>query len=786
MEDTKKNGKNWGDRCKKSVCIVGRIILWATVSLAALAVFFCGYVWISAPSLEQVNVSPEGYRTTVVDDEGEVILTLIGEGTNRIHAERDEIPESLKDAVVAIEDERFYEHHGVDLRGIARAAYRNLAAGRLAEGASTITQQLIKNNVFTEWTQEKTVLDKVSRKLQEQLLALQLERRESKEWILENYLNTINLGSGCWGVKTAAMRYFGKELSELSVSESAVLAGIAKSPTGYNPLNQPENSRERQLLVLGKMLELGMLSQQEYEKAVADDVYERIARDNTPMEGVETQSYFEDALVYQVVSDLETELECTEEEAWKLLYRGGLTIRSTQDSSLQRICEAELNRESWYSSDAQASAVVMDPYTGQVKAIVGGRGEKEGSLTFNRATSSVRQPGSTIKVVGEYAAALDRGAVTLGTVYDDAPYSYTDGTEIRNANGTYGGRTTVRQAIEDSINVVALKCFHAMGTDTVVSRLKQFGFTHLSEEDCVEALALGGTHGGVTNLELTAAYGAVANGGTWLEPVYYTEILDREGNTILKKTPERQAAVRASTAALLTEAMQGVMTEGTGTRAAFSGMALAGKSGTTTELRDVWFVGFSPYYVCGVWGGYDDFSAQSSGGYVKDLWRAVMQKMHQGLPYQAFLLDDSLVSVQICTKCGYQAVEGLCDNTVQGNLVRREVYVPGTEPTEFCDCHVEVPYCPDSGQAAGKYCSLFGGETRGYLKSGTEGTDDEEAVAPSEGETCQIHKSWWDWLIPEGTEETPSEEQPPAQEEPSEVHPEWGEPGRNWQKWFWF
>lgn len=784
MEQEKTTQKDWRTGWNKGLRRLGQCVLWGTALLAAAAVCFCGYVWVSAPSLDQVDVSPQGYRTSVVDDEGNVILTLMGEASNRVYTTLDEIPKSLQDAVVAIEDERFYEHPGIDLKGIARAAYRNLMAGRLSEGASTITQQLIKNNVFTDWTQEKTVVDKVVRKLQEQLLALQLERRESKEWILENYLNTINLGSGSWGVKTAAMRYFGKDVSELTLSESAVLAGIAKSPTGYNPLNEPNNSRERQILVLEKMLELGMISQQEYDVAVADNVYERIAQDNTPVEGAEILSYFEDALVYQVVSDLETELGCTEEEAWQLLYRGGLTIHSTQDSTLQMICETEINRESWYSSDAQASIVLMEPYTGQVKAIVGGRGEKNASLVLNRATTSVRQPGSTIKIVGEYATALDRGEITLGTVYDDAPYAYSDGTEIRNANGLYGGMTTVRQAIEDSINVVALKCFHAMGTDAVVSRLEQFGFSNLTEEDQVEALALGGTHGGVTNLELTAAYAAIANGGTYLEPIYYTEILDQEGNMLLKKVSQRQTAVRTSTAALLTEAMEGVMTEGTGVKAAFSGMALAGKSGTSTELRDLWFVGYSPYYVCGVWGGYDDFSAQSSSGYVKSIWRAVMQQAHHGLAYRDFLLDASLISSTICIKCGNLAVEGLCENTVQGDMMREEFFVSGTEPTEPCECHTEVTYCQHSGQLAGEYCSLSGVESRVYLTSGTEGTADAEAVAPQDEVLCQAHQSWWNWLFPEEVED-PTEQYPSDRHERQEK-PERDEPGRGWQDWFRF
>ena len=268
----------------------------------------------------------------------------------------------------------------------------------------------------------------------------------------------------------------------------------------------------------------------------------------------------------------------------------------------------------------------------------------------------MRQPGSVIKIVGEYAAALDTGAITLGTVIDDAPTTYSDGTAIRNASGKFGGMTTIRSGIANSTNVLALKCFQQTGMDTVWSYLEKFGLTHLTEEDKVEALALGGTHGGVTNLEMTAAYSAIASGGTYTEPTFYMKVLDREGNVLLENTPEQHTAVRSTTSALLTSAMEDVLTSGTGTRAWFSGMDLAGKSGTTTDLRDLWFVGYSPYYACGVWGGYDDFSAQSSSAYVKNIWKAVMQRAHQGLSRRDFTGTEELTPCTICTKCGALAV----------------------------------------------------------------------------------------------------------------------------------
>lgn len=780
MKEQKGTLRNWLDSHAAGFRWIKRCLLWGIALIIGAAVCFLAYVWISAPDLDQVNVTPDGYRSSILDDEGTVILTLTGAESNRIYAELEEIPEDLQKAVIAIEDERFETHPGIDLQGIARAAYRNLKAGRLTEGASTITQQLIKNNVLPDWTQEQTIMDKVVRKLQEQLLALQLERQASKDWILENYLNTINFGSGTWGVQTAAMRYFGKDVSNLTLSECAVLAAIPKSPVYYDPLMYPENNRDRRILVLNKMLELEMISRTEWDEATADNVYERIAENRTLTEGTEVYSYFEDALIQQVVEDLQQIRGCSEEEAWNLLFRGGLTVYATQDTALQVLCEEEVNREEWYSSDAQVSVVMMDPATGQVKAIVGGRGEKTGSLTLNRATSAVRQPGSTIKVVGEYAAALDAGAITLGTVYDDAPYTYQDGSAIRNAGGTYGGRTTVRQAIANSINVVALKCFHETGMGAVYSKLQEFGFTHLTEADRVEALALGGTHGGVTNLELTAAYSAIANEGVYLTPSYYTKVLDREGRVLLSKAPVERKVLQPATAALLTEAMESVLTEGTGTSAAFAGMALAGKSGTTTEMKDVWFVGFSPYYACGVWGGYDDFSPQSSGGYAKKIWRAVMEQAHEGLTDQSFAGTEDMVSVDICTKCGQLAVSGLCDDTVQGDMTWMGVYAPGTEPTEPCTCHVEVRYCQESEQLAGNYCTFAGVEKRVYLTEGTAGTADADAVVPQKDDICQLHQSWWDWLRPgkeNGGMEAPEENQPTAPV-PENKGLHW------WENWF--
>ena len=702
------------------------------------------HIALHAPKINILDAAPKGYRSSVLDESGNVVLTLSGESSNRVYVKLGETPEDLQHAFVAIEDERFYTHHGIDPRGIARAFVKGVREGSFSEGASTITQQLLKNNVFTTWTEEHSFADKLERKLEEQYLAVVLERKVSKDWILENYLNTINLGGGNWGVETAAKYYFDKDVSDLTLSECSVLAAVTKNPTSYNPLKNPEKNAARRKLVLSKMLSLGFITEEEQKEALADPVYERIAAVSGTVRTQEIMTYFEDALIYEVLGDLMEEKGITEEDAWNLLYKGGLTICSTENPARQAICEETAASDELYPDGSEVSMVMIDNETGQVRAMVGGRGEKNASLIFNRAISSKRQPGSTIKVIGEYASALENRDITLGSIYDDAPYTYSDGTSVSNAGGGYAGRMTVRSAIVQSNNIVALKIFQDAGMDNVWAQLQKFGISTLTEADKVEALALGGTSGGVTNLELTSAYSAIARGGEYREPVYYTQVLDRDGNVLLKKSQRTVRAVHESTAELLTDALQDVVTAGTGTAADFEGMPLAGKSGTTTDIRDAWFVGYSPYYTCGIWGGYDDNSAQESSKYVQTVWKTVMSSAHENLSETSLNDAEDKKMCYICTKCGNLAVEGLCDVTEQGDMTAKEYYIPGTEPTKKCTCHEAVEICTESGERAGTHCSHT--ETRVYLKEGTEETDDAGFVMPaslSGSATCSQHRHFW-------------------------------------------
>lgn len=744
-----------------------KIFICCGIGFAAVmgaALIFLMIQIVQAPNLSEADASPEGYLSTILDKDENVVNTLYVTESNRIYVGLENIPKELQQAFIAIEDARFYDHHGIDLKGIVRAFGTGLRKGEFTQGASTITQQLLKNNVFTDWMSEETFYDRLCRKVQEQFLAVCLEQNYTKEWILENYLNTINLGGGTRGVQVAAQYYFGKDVSNLTLAESALIAGITKNPSTYNPLKNPEKSLERQELVLDAMLEQEYISKEQYNQAVLEDVIGNL-KEHGENSGVQVFSWYEDALLQQIVKDLTATYRYNEEEAWNLIYSGGLTIYSALDSSLQEMCETQATDSKWYTDDQEISLVITEVSTGAVRAIVGSSKEKEVSLAYNRATDALRQPGSTIKIIGEYAAVLDKGMLTLGDVLDDAPYEYSNGTSIKNSYGNYKGMTTVREAIITSSNVAALKAYQQAGERTVFEYLEKFGISTFTEEDKNEAIAIGGSYNGVTNLEMTAAYNAIANDGRYMEPYFYTKVVNRDGEVILENTADTVQVLSKSSAQLLTSAMKDVITKGTGQAAAVSGVALAGKSGTTNEKKDLWFVGYSAYYTCGIWGGYDDNSPQSDSTYVKKLWKAVMTKAHEGKEKKSLGETENLTEVTICKKCGNLAVEGLCEDTLQGNMAQKEYFVTGTEPKISCDCHVKMTVCEDSNAEAGIYCPSDSKSTKVYLKSGTAETEDAQYVAPENvSESCSVHKTFWDgWF-----DEKPEEDKPQENERPEE------------------
>ena len=725
----------------------------------------------TAPDVDDIDIMPLGYATFLYDDAGNQIRKLAAPDSNRLPVTLDQIPVDLQHAVVAIEDERFYEHNGIDVKGILRAGMKALTTGDFSEGASTITQQLLKNNVFTNWTSESTQLERFTRKIQEQYLAVQVEKKTDKDTILENYLNTINLGAGSYGVQAAARQYFDKDVWDLNLSECATLAGITQNPTKFNPIINPDSNRKRRKEVLQHMLDQNYITQDQYDEALADDVYSSIqaAQEKNSSTENTVYTYFEDELTDQIINDLMNIKGYTKKQATNLLYSGGLKVYTTQDSKIQNILDEEYADPSNYpdtvqyeldyaltvtdpdgnqvnyskemlqlyfqnedpdfdllfdspedgqtyvdkykasilangskvlaervnfAPQPQSSMSVIDQHTGYVKALIGGRGEKTASLTLNRATDTTRQPGSTFKIVSTYAPALNEKGMTLATTFEDEPYEYPDGSPVNNATRSYNGTTTIRTAIQNSINVVAVKCLEKVTPELGLKYLDNFGFTTLAHgteadkdangnvwSDANLATALGGITRGVTNVELCASYAAIANGGNYIKPIYYTKILDHNGNVLIENTAAERSVIKESTAFLLTSAMEDVVKQGTGTACQLDNMPVAGKTGTTEAYNDLWFVGYTPYYTCAVWSGYDNNEKlpDYARNFHKALWKKVMTRIHEGLPSKEFEKPASVEKLSVCEETGLLPRAG-CP-------VITEYFDVGTMPTEYCDQH---------------------------------------------------------------------------------------------------
>lgn len=787
----------------------------------------------SAPDLNSIQITPQGYTTTIVDSQGKAIQTLIGKDANREYVTIDQIPANLQNAFISIEDERFYTHHGVDFQGILRAFAVGIAnGGDFNQGASTLTQQLIKNQVFAGG-EEPTTFKRFQRKLQEQYLAIQLENQYSKKQILEYYLNTINLGQNTLGVQAASKRYFNKDVSGLTLSECAVLAGITQNPSAYNPITHPTKNEKKRVTVLSYMKEQGYITTEEYNEAMADDVYSRIQTVNQETKQISTTtSYFTDALISQVIKDLKQKLGYTETQAYNALYSRGLTIYSTQDSKMQRICDSVVNdkkyypagstyqlnyqltlqkpddteisydfntMKNWYQKEKgkkisqnykkkstakklirtykkamtkdgskiiaeninlviqpQVSFVVMDQHTGSVKAICGGRGEKTGSRTLNRATDSPRQPGSTFKVLSTYLPALDTAGMTLASVQDDSKYYY-PGTKrlVKNWYGnSYRGLSSLRNGITDSMNVVAVKTLEQITPKAGYDYLLNLGFSTLVDNytdssgktytDIALPMALGGLTKGVTNLELTNGFASIASGGTYHEASFYTKILDHDGNVLLEQDTAGKRVMKDSTAWLLTDAMEDVVSVGTGTKLQFRSikMAEAGKTGTSTGNKDLWFVGYTPYLTAGVWTGNDDGGKQSNSSYHKEIWRTIMEKLNKSYEPQKFTRPKSVTTAVVCTKCGKLAIDGLCSNAVGGSCARKEYFARDSVPTETCDCHMRCRICKSSGKLANDNCPSSQIYVAVYLqKKETSKTADAPLIIPNylTGSSCEVH-----------------------------------------------
>ena len=725
--------------------IIGRIVLvlftLCVIGVLTIAIFFkifMTYVNTTLlPSLEtETQELTMGLASTVyyqdnATGEWKVLETLYTSGSNRELVTFDQIPEHLINALVSIEDHRFWEHHGVDWQGTAAAIVQTVTGGN-TRGGSTITQQVLR-----AITDDRDVT--VKRKFREIFRALEYEKTHSKEEILTEYLNRAYFGHGCDGIQTAAQTYFGKNVWELDLAESACIVGITNAPSLYDPLRDAEfvqadgsiktprdKNKERQELILDLMVEYGYISQEECDAAKAEKLiftdseeYKALHSDDegeTTSNDSEAFSWFMDAVYNDAIALIMEAKGCTEKMASELLYSAGYQIYTTLDMDIQNIVDSVYEDTSNFDYPSKngtplSSAItITDPYTGDVVAMAGGVGEKTESLSLSLATS--RRPcGSAIKPLSVYAPAIDNNVIGPGSVIDDYPIRLNDagtGGYPKNSNNKYIGPVTVSYAVQQSVNTVACRVLEMLGYATSFEFMENnLGFD-LDERDIgVGPLAMGGLTYGVTTEEMAAAYGAFANSGIYNKPRTITQILSNDGKEVIVDNPvQSSVAMKESTAYLMNKMLRSVVTSGTGTSANFSGMTIAGKTGTTSNNFDRYFVGYTPYYSAAVWIGYADGNEKitASGNPAAKIWKLVVEQVHEGLEDKSFPDKPAgIVSVSVCADCGLKP-SALCSQDYRGSRVITVEMQEEAVPTETCTCHVEAQFCSESNMLAGEFC----------------------------------------------------------------------------------
>lgn len=718
--------------------VLGTILLVGAISLVIFACIFTAY--LRNYLMPQVSFSLDSFRlnqTSVIyyqdksTGEYQALQNLYGE-ENRIWASYKDIPTNLVYATVAIEDKRFFQHSGVDWLRSMKASANLFLGGSSTYGASTVTQQLVKN-----LTNDNEVT--VRRKLVEIFRALEMEKQYSKEDIMEWYLNTIYLGEQAYGVRTAAYTYFGKDVSELDLAECASLIAITNNPSIYDPYISEKTkakNKERQTDILYEMRQQGYITENEYQNAKNEELQFQYADSSSETgDNSDYYSYFVDQVIRDVVNDLASATGYDTEVINRMILGGGYQIYSTIDVDVQNAAEEvyeDLDNipktDSTYQQ-LQSGIVIIDNETGDIAAIVGGVGQKEGSLTLSRATQSLLSPGSTIKPLAVYAPALEMGLITPATVYDDTPFTFGSSPWPKNEDDTYHGLTNILTAMKRSTNTVAVKVLDDVGLDyayhyavndmhldTLVDQYELNGVNYTDKS--YWSLALGGMVRGVTIRDLTAAYASIENKGTYREARTYTKVLDSDGNVVLDNTQSSNENMSEKTAYYLTYMMEETVKDGTGQEAQVPGIDTAGKTGTTSDDKDRWFAGYTSYYTGVVWCGYDQpqevvLEDDSIENPASVLFNKVMTKVHEGKQNKAFEKPTSVIDVEVCQDSG-NLVNDWCTKDIRGDRTVT-IQLDGSDvPTSYCSTHVETDICTagDTLHVANDSCKSRGTVTQ--------------------------------------------------------------------------
>lgn len=680
--------------------------------------------------------------TFIYDSEGKEIETLSSE--NRIMVEYEDLPKHVVDAVISIEDERFLTHNGVDIKRTGKAIIEYvLHGGSSSFGGSTITQQLVKNLT-------KDDSKSWQRKIREWYRAILLEQELEKSDIITGYLNVIYMGEGAYGVEAAANTLFAKNVTDVTVAEAACLAAIIQAPESYNPYNGEENKVDllaRQQVVLDKMLELGKITKEQYDEAVKQEiVFKKMDSNDT------VTSYFVDAVIEAVIADLQEKNGVEYGVALNMIYNNGYKIYTTQDTNIQSKINSWYENSSYfgtnyYGQKQQGAMVLIDNKTGYVVGLSGGAGKKTKTLGFNRATQMVRQSGSSIKPISAYGPAFEKGVSYPGNGLDDK-YLQIGSWVPKNFTRTYMGYVSVREAIVESLNTCAIKTVMQVGTDYAYNFAKNLGISTLVDDDKnLAALALGAQTNGVKVIDMAAAYSAIARGGVYVEPQFYTKVEDSEGNVILKVESEYKRVMKETTAYLITDCMRSVVTQGyVGSsylwyRGFNRGVQIAGKTGTTDNTYDRWLCGFTPYYSIAVWTGYDEkytIGNQASA----HTYGEIMTYVHAKLPAASFTRPSGIVTAEVCTLSGEVATEACKLDT--RNVVKNEIFASGTVPTEPCTVHITMDVCEESKNLPTEYCHEYCNLVKkAYIvreEIPSVKTDDWDYMLYDKTPKCSIHK----------------------------------------------
>lgn len=743
------------------VCIIALVAL-IIITIGVIAGAFFGLFGddfkISKDDLTLNNVN-----ATVYDKDGNLIAELSKDEKRKVIS-MDEMNKYLPKAFVAIEDERFYEHHGVDLKRTSAATVNYIFKGGSSSfGGSTITQQLVKN--LTQ-DKDRSGIAGILRKVKEMSKAYQVEQMLTKEQILELYLNLIGLGGQAYGVETASQLYFSKSANELSLAECAYLAGINNSPSLYKPFSDNQDQKDkiikRTQTVLTKMHELGYIdSDEEYNNAMKE-VENGLAFKKGNINSNSGHSYHTIAALQQAKQDLMEKNGWSAEMAEIQLYTKGYKIYTTQDSAVQNVMEEEFKKDKYIvkskkSKDedtgeykhSQAAMVVIDHTTGKVVGTVGGLGDDAFTYGLNRATQSKRQTGSSMKPLAVIAPAIEEKIITAATVYDDCETSFGN-YKPKNYYSGYKGLSTVRDAIEISQNIIPLKIMAELTPQKSIEYLKKMGISSMvtsqdskSANDENLSMALGGLTNGVSPLEMAAAYATIANGGEYIEPIFYTKVEDKSGNTVIEKEQKKER-VLSEQAAYVTKSILNqpvIGSKGTATYCAISGMDVCAKTGTTNDDYDRWLCEFTPYYTAATWYGYDDQEeVHFSGNPAGKISAAVFKEIHKGLESKSFKEPTGIVTATICKDTGLLPSAG-CSNTVT------DIFIKGTVPTDTCTAGTAIEICKETNKIATEFCPeketrRFGGIPEKESKyNGKLWNSNLSGSASAPKDTCNVHTS---------------------------------------------